>query len=196
MDGGAFDANFARRKRWRVDPGLWRALTATIPAGATVVDCGAGLGRYVRALLAAGYRACGVDGIPGVYRLSDGLVYELDLSIPAPPDVWPSPAQWAMSIEVGEHVPADRADQFCDNVAAVGRVGLIVSWAVPGQRGRNHVNCQPPAWVTSQFARRGWQVDAAKTAAAREIAGRGWNRKLFVFARNRNNEGMLPCDAL
>lgn len=180
MGNGAFDSRFAERKRWRVDDGLWAALRATLPAGVRVVDCGASVGKYVAALRMAGFFAVGVDGTPGVAELSGGLVRYADLSRPI---YWEDPADWAMTIEVGEHIPPEYAATFLDNVAAAARDGLIVSWAVPGQRGRNHVNCQTPEWVAARLAYRGWRVDVNRTARARELAGRGWDRKLLVLTR-------------
>lgn len=182
MSNGAFEPEFAGRKRWRVDAGLWPALLATLPPRVRVVDLGASVGRYVAALRAAGFFAVGLDGTPNVAELSGGLVSYADLSRPVR---FEDPADWAMSIEVGEHIPAAYAATYLDNVAAAARAGLIVSWAVPGQRGRNHVHCQPPEWVAAQLAYRGWTVDVPATDRARELAGRGWNRKLLVLTRPR-----------
>ena len=177
---GAFTADVAGRKRWRTDPRLLTALLGTLPRGATVVDCGAGGGRYVAALREYQYRAVGVDGTLDVAMRSGGLVLWVDLSVPCR---WDPPADWGICIEVGEHVPAERAGVFIDNVAAAATDGLIVSWAVPGQRGRNHVNCRPPDWVAAEFAARGWVVDTVMTPIARSLAGRGWHRKLLIFQR-------------
>lgn len=180
MDNGAFEGQFTARKRWRVDEGLWTALRATLPPRVRVVDCGASVGKYVAALRMAGYFAVGVDATPNVGELSGGLVSYADLSRPL---VWEDPADWAMSIEVGEHIPAEYAATYLDNVAAAARRGLIVSWAVPGQRGRDHINCREPDWVAAQLAYRGWPVDVPATTRARDLAGRGWNRKLLVLTR-------------
>ena len=176
---GAFDPNFADKKTWKLDPGLWAAIQATLPdPPLNVLDLGCGLGRYVRALRERGYNARGVDGIPGVAQKTAGVVLEVDLAAPA---FFQTSADWALSFEVGEHIPDERAGFYLDNVAAAAARGIITSWAYPGQRGRNHINCQPADWVAEQFARRGWLVDMAKTDAARDIAGRGWNKKLLVL---------------
>ena len=44
---GAFSEEFAKRKTWKIDEGLLAALVATIPDGSTVIELGAGMGRYV-----------------------------------------------------------------------------------------------------------------------------------------------------
>jgi len=176
---GAFEAEFARKKRWKLDPRLWDAITAILPSPPLrVVDLGAGAGRYVRALADLGYEARGVDGIPGVEQISDGWVFQGDLSQPL---VFPKPAQWALSFEVGEHIPAELADHYLDNVAHAATDGILTSWACPGQRGRNHINCQPDNWVAQRYAQRGWQVDEPATVTARSFARRGWDKKLLVL---------------
>lgn len=178
---GAFDAAFAQKKQWKLDPGLWAAIQATLPPPPlNVLDLGAGRGRYVHELRQLGYNARGIDGIPDIVQLSHGLVLECNLARPA---FWQTAAHWSLSFEVGEHIPADGGQFYLDNVAASAADGIMTSWAVPGQRGRDHIQCQPPEWVVEQYNRRGWVVNAAATSRARDIAGRGWNRKLLVLQR-------------
>jgi hypothetical protein len=139
-----------------------------------------------------GYDCYGLDGTPGIYELSGGLVLECDL---ASPQLKASPhaalrqmgfilrREWGLCIEVGEHVPPELADVFLDNVASLCNLHLIMSWAVPGQRGKNHVNTQPAEWVAAQLGRRGWSVNSRMTTKARRLAGKGWDRKLTVFEK-------------
>lgn len=182
---GAFDARHAQRKQWKVDPGLMRALSELLPPQEPrlrVVDIGAGAGHYVHALREMGHHAAGVDGTAGVETLSGGLVLQYDLTRRIH---WRPPADWAMCIEVGEHIPAELSPQFLDNLARAATQGLIVSWATPGQRGRGHVHCQPPEWVVAQLERRGWRESRAATKLARDMAQGGWRRKLLVFEPTR-----------
>jgi hypothetical protein len=184
---GAFSHTFTARKRWAVDPDLWRALLAVLPDETTrIVDLGAGIGRYVQALAEQGHFAAGVDGTPGITSLSGGRVLEYDLTKLIR---WNPPAQWALCIEVGEHIPPAHEDIFLDNLATAATAGLIVSWAPPGQRGRDHVNCQTPTWVRQRLATRGWELDAERTALAQQTAGGGWAKKLQVFRRESTNKG-------
>lgn len=175
-----FTAAHARRKDAKpVDEGLCRAILSAIPVGAGVIDLGAGLGRYVRWMRQRGYDAVGYDAIPHVERESGGLVRHADLSTAT---AW-EPRRWTLCVEVGEHVEREREAVVLDNLARSAKSGLLVSWAVPGQRGSGHVNCRTPEHVACELGARGWRLDEAATLGARKVAGRGWDRKLLVLRR-------------
>lgn len=181
---GAFSAAFAEKKTWKIDPDLWRALMAVLPdKQRRIVDIGAGIGHYVEALSLQGHLCAGIDGIEGIDQLSGGKVQHYDLTQPV---TWSPKADWALFIEVGEHIPAQFEQIAVDNVAGAATEGLIVSWAYPGQRGRDHINCREQAWVVRQFAERGWPLDKQKTELAKATAGGGWKKKLVVFTRENS----------
>ena len=194
---GSFTTAFARRKRWKLDARLLEAIKAVLPRGCSVIDLGAGVGRTVQALRDAGWpHTDGVDGIPGISALSMGLVAELDLTgryvwyraYADAPDAKQEEIGWrpdaAICIEVGEHIPEDKQEWFLNNLADSARSYLIVSYALPGQRGRDHVQCRSPEWVANQLGIRGWSLSEDITILARSIAGKGWDKKLLVFGRN------------
>lgn len=178
---GSFSPRYAKRKRWRVSVPLLYAICDTIPRGATVLDVGAGLGRYVAALRERGYGAHGFDGIEGIRELSGGLVHQMDLTSDL---ILAEPWDWVICIEVGEHIDFTKTLQFVYNLKRLAKTGLIVSWAIPGQRGVNHVNTQLPEWVSTVISTcpgGSWSLDRAATTRARRLAGEMWNRKLLVF---------------
>ena len=186
---GAFTHDFAAKKRWKLDEKLLEAIQEVLPLRSSVIDLGAGIGRTVQALRDGGWEHVeGVDGIPGIFKLSKGLVIEMDLT---GPHLWTRfyLAGWrpdaAICIECAEHVPASLQDQFWDNVADAMCIDglLIVSVATPGQRGKDHVACQLPETVAARLGRRGHDLDEPLTQKARSIAGKGWNRKLIVTRR-------------
>lgn len=182
VTNGSFSARFAKRKEWKVDETLFYAIRETIPNLSTVNDIGAGIGLYVQRLIDAGYDAVGYDGIPNVSDLSGGLVREQDVTMfDAVADGRIRVAEWAISIEVGEHIPLIREQRFVKNLASCASEGLIISWATLGQRGRDHVNCHLPEYVAVLFFREGWHLDEDRTLAIRKAAGKGWDRKLLVF---------------
>lgn len=183
INTGAFSARDVKRRIGKpADPCLMRALTAVIPPGSSVVDLGAGTGRYVRALAEAGYKTLGIDAGIGVHVASDRLVIEADLTDRR--SVVGYRADWAICIEVGEHVPEPLLIRFLDTVCSVSAGGFICSWATPDQRGRNHVSCRDPSWVVEQFSARGWRLDKSATDAARDASRpSGFARKLLVFRR-------------
>ena len=179
---GAFDERHMRRKmqRWVVDDKLVAAFIATIPSGSTLWDLGAGGGRYVKALEACGYLAMGIDGSD----IENAYVFHRDLTSTGMFHGDLEPREWAISIEVGEHIQPPLCAAFLANLVAAATVGLIVSWAVPGQRGRGHVHCRLPEWVVWTICSFSpWCLDHDWTVEARRIAGKGWDRKLLVFRK-------------
>jgi len=185
MNTGAYKNHVQKRrtKRRPVKLDLTPSIEAIIPKSATIMDIGAGDGRYVAWLQTAGYDATGVDGTPGIEKLSDGLIYHFDLALPAEwlGDV--GPRDWGLFIEVGEHIPSEFEQKAIHNVSRFCQKGLIVSWAKPGQRGRGHVNCHTPEWVASRFAREGLLVDDEATATARKLTTRWYREKVMVMRR-------------
>ena len=176
---GAFDELTMRRRVGKPpDPGLVRVFLDLWPEPTSIVDLGAGEGRHVRVLRELGHNAFGIDGSPGIEQLTEGLVQTLDLSVKGA--IREPMADWAICIEVGEHVPRECEEAFIANVAASARCGLLCSWATPGQRGRGHINCRTPEWVASRFGAL-LLFDEDQTLRSRALAGRGWDRKLLLF---------------
>lgn len=182
IENGSFTPKHAATKAWRIKPGLMRAFLEIIPVGATVYDIGSGPGHYVRAMRDGGLIAIGIDGTHGISEISAGLVLErrLDERLSNAPR-----ADWGVCIEVGEHIaPGAACEAFLDNLSSLCEDGLIVTWAVPGQRGVGHVNCQPPEWVVEQIEKRGkFVLSRRRTRAARKLAERAFRKKLLVFVR-------------
>lgn len=123
----------------------------------TVVDIGCGPGTYVRAMREVGLDAIGVDNDPRMpdteYLISaDILKYYF------------SKKDLALCLEVGEHLPEDKADAFVDKVVSASDL-VIFSAAFPGQGGDGHINCQPKQYWIDKFAQRGYTVDASMTDA-------------------------------
>ena len=180
-ENGSFSAKHAAKKDWKLDAGLQRAIQMSLAGGVRhVVDIGAGVGKYVEWLRdECRVEALGLDGIPGVGDLSNGLVEECDLTGVL------SQREFDLGVcaEVGEHIPLELTEQFIANITSIVALRLLVSWAVPNQRGRNHINCQSPEWVANAFGRHGWQLQWDATEQLRKIAGKGWDHKLLFFHR-------------
>ena len=163
---------------------LYEGITELIPAGASVMDYGAGQGVYVRKLREDGYDANGYDGIPDIEKHTKRLVQWGDLSKKW--IAWDTPNnQWGMCIEVGEHIPAEYESIVFDNLSNTATDGLIVSWAGIGQRGKDHVNCHSPIYIANQFGLRGWKVDEKDTMRLRShlTSKRGCRDRLMVLRK-------------
>jgi hypothetical protein len=128
-----------------------------------------------------GRDARGIDGTPDIVEISGGLVDKGDLT---EFDPWWPPADWVTCLECGEHIPQKFQGIFLDNVSSSAHIGLIVSWAAPGQPGFGHVNCRAAEWVAAEFGHRGWVYREDLTATARAIyPGRRGRRRLLIFTR-------------
>ena len=155
---GAFTKRWADKKRWPVDEGIIPVL-AQLFCGYTVYDFGAGYGEYVKRLWLNGIDATGFDAIEGVGEASGGCVNECDLGL----EQYFHSADWVMSLETGEHIPPHRVSTFIQNIALHARVGIVCSWAPPGQHGTGHVSCMPRADVVAAFNQFGFSFSARMT---------------------------------
>ena len=81
----------------------------------SVVDLGCGHGKYVRHLRENGITCEGYDGNPDTVEMSGGLCGVLDLS---EPHEFPTPFEWVLSLEVGEHLPPEYEAEFLANFLA------------------------------------------------------------------------------
>lgn len=62
-----------------------------------------------------------------------------------------------MTLEVGEHIPTENADNFVDNLVSGGDI-VVFSAALPFQEGTFHINEQPAEFWASKFEKRGYQT--------------------------------------
>lgn len=135
------------------------------PVGARVIDIGCADGTYVRWLNENGRKAIGIDAIPGIDAIDD--LYDYDLCDPRYEYADVFARDWAFCLEVGEHIPRDYEANFFDNVTALAKNHLVISWAAPGKRGYGHVNCRDITHVGIQLAQRNWQMDEDATLEIR-----------------------------
>ncbi len=124
----------------------------------TLLDVGAGHGAWAAEWTTAGVNdVLAVDGdyvrrdqlaIPEDKFLAHDLSKPLDLK---------RRFDLVQSLEVAEHLPADKADLFVDNLVRHGDV-ILFSAAVPHQGGEHHVNEQPPEYWRRRFGARGYMA--------------------------------------
>ena len=169
-----------------LDLGLADALASTL-SGRSVVELGAGKGCYTAWLRAAGVDARGFDGAPGVDRLTGGLVQQADLTLPLRLE---RPAEYALCLEVAEHIPRQHEAAFLDNLRRSGSRGLILSWSTfAGQASNGHVNPRSNAWVVRQLVALGFEHDVVTQQRLRtSVRSLPWFRgSLLAFTRSRTN---------
>jgi 2-polyprenyl-3-methyl-5-hydroxy-6-metoxy-1,4-benzoquinol methylase len=152
--------------------------------GATVADFGAGWGFYVQELnKAAPNSARGFDGTPNVFFLTGGVVEERNLV----GDLNDLPLfDWVLSLEVGEHIPAQFEAKFLDSLAHHAKKGIVLSWAIQNQPGRDHVNCHSNNYIVRQMQRRGFNLHLDLSSWLRKTSTLLWFKDtIMVFERRR-----------
>jgi cyclopropane fatty-acyl-phospholipid synthase-like methyltransferase len=145
----------------------------------SVLDLGCGMGDYSRLLQGYQFEVHAYDGNPNTPQLTSGLGQVADLS-----KVFDcgEHIDAVLSLEVGEHIPAEFEQTFLDNVVVNKPEMIVLSWAIPGQAGDGHVNCQPNKYIEEQMKVRGYQLNKALTYMLRHHSSLWWFRNtIMVF---------------
>lgn len=126
----------------------------------TVVDVGCGLGQWLSVFKRNGVlRVTGIDGkhVPKDRRMVDPSEFvEFDFNDCAE-FVAREKYDLLLSLEVAEHLPADKAGPFVNMLTSLSDT-IVFSAAVPGQTGENHANEQYPDYWFRLFAAKGYCV--------------------------------------
>ena len=133
----------------------------------TVVDFGCGMGDYARAFKALNLTVEAFDGNPNTEALTDGIGHVLDLSKPF---YLKKKFDAVLSLEVGEHIPAEFEVFFLDNLCKHVRKTLIISWAIKGQKGDGHVNCRNNDYIIATVCDRGFKYNKKASQELRTAA--------------------------
>jgi 2-polyprenyl-3-methyl-5-hydroxy-6-metoxy-1,4-benzoquinol methylase len=133
----------------------------------TVVDFGCGMGDYAKAFKADGYKVEAYDGNPNTETLSGGIAKVLDLSKPF---YLGKKFDVVLSLEVGEHIPAEFEELFIDNITKHAKKHLVISWAIEGQGGSGHVNCKNNDYIIGQIEDRGFKFNFNDSEKIRKAA--------------------------
>lgn len=137
-----------------------------------IVDLGCGHNFYVSVLKYAGYKAVGIDVVDlgSKYFIQNDITQQLQHNLQMS-NMFHNANGNVISLEVGEHIPYERCFGYLDNVCSFGG-DVIMSWAVPGQAGVGHINCQSNAWVVNQMHKRGYLISGNKMLYLRQaVAG-------------------------
>jgi SAM-dependent methyltransferase len=153
----------------------------------SAIDVGCGSGALMLALERLGVSCKGFDGARAALeqcRARGLTVSRLDIvRDPIPPDR----ADLAMSTEVAEHLPESGADRFVELLTRLAPTVLLTA-ALPGTGGKDHVNEQPGEYWIAKFASRGFGHERELTQQLREewqAAGVDpiYFRSLLIFRR-------------
>jgi SAM-dependent methyltransferase len=150
----------------------------------SVTDFGCGLGEYLAKLSPIVNNVIGVEGsIPKQAKFE--YIIEGDLTTDLKSKAFTS--DLVISLEVGEHIPAEFMGVYLDNITNHSAKYLITSWAVRGQAGFGHVNCLDNSEIIPEFEKRGFKLLEKETEKARliiEDKAHWFRNTLFIFKNN------------
>lgn len=157
------------------------------PETVSVIDVGCGQGWWGAAFRDLG---CDVVGIDGDWVRDPAIPFAaVDLAVPGSLDEW-ADHDLALCLEVGEHLPEERADSLVDELCRLGKA-VLWSAAIPGQPGNHHVNCQWPDYWAEKFARGGYRLDdALRNEVWDDARIEPWYRQNLMLATR--GEGPAP----
>lgn len=97
----------------------------------------------------------------------------------------------AISMEVGEHLTADTANAFVDNITRHADA-VVFSAAAPFQGGVHHVNEQWPTYWAELFAQRGYRCfDFLRWRIWNDRRIAVWYRQNLLIFANRENDALI-----
>ncbi len=171
---------FLTERPYKFDKRLMKAIVsfAKKRGVADVIDMGCGDGSYVRGLVNSDISCHGVDGNPHTDKIDSCWCVDLSKPCQLFRDL-------VLSLEVGEHIPAKYESVFLDNITKAAEKYIILSWAVPGQGGKGHVNCRSNHYIKVQMVARGFDYKWEATNKLRRKATLSWFKNtLMVFERS------------
>jgi len=132
-------------------------------------DFGCGEGKYTHALNSSGVQTEGFDGNPCTGSYANCSVQDLTDT-----EVSREPRPLVLSLEVCEHVPKNLEDKLLTTIDKHCQVGgtVVLSWAVVGQAGLGHVNCQNNDYVISKLATMGYTYEKQHSETLRHASNR------------------------
>jgi hypothetical protein len=131
----------------------------------SIIDMGCGLGNYLKDLQKFGFiNLYGFEADIPKNKVFDNIIQQ-DLTIPL--DF--NPKGVVISLEVGEHIPADYMNIYLNNICNNCNNYLITSWAIRGQAGFGHVNCLDNHEIIPHIEKRGFELLEKETKEVRNI---------------------------
>lgn len=143
-----------------------------------VLDLGCGLGDYCRFFIENNLNCECYDGNKDTEYLTNGLCKTYDLATFMDLD---KTFDCVMSLEVGEHIPADYEDVFLDNITRHSSKIIILSWAIPGQNGHGHVNCRSNDYITNKMFSKDFIFDENISQTLKRNCDLSWFKNTIMF---------------
>jgi hypothetical protein len=144
----------------------------------SLVDFGCGNGFYLKNIKYIVNYIEGYDGNPNTPLITEGLCGVLDLSKDFDLN---KKFDCVLSLEVGEHIPKEFESIFLNNITKHSNSLVILSWAIVGQNGDGHVNCQNNDYIINEMYNRGffYKEDLSKKVRSESVIG--WFKNTFMI---------------
>lgn len=119
----------------------------------TYLDIGCGDSYFIKLMkgLIGDCYASGVDLTASQGVLCHDLTTPLDMG---------GKFEMVVSLEVGEHLPKESADTYCDTLVRHTDKWLVFSAAQPNQSGSEHINCQSKEYWLGKLQTRGLKLNS------------------------------------
>ncbi len=129
----------------------------------SVADFGCGADAlYVQYLRDKGIEAYGYDAHEDTGKIPFCRTLNMVTDIPPPK------RDWAMCLEVMEHIPAEFEGDALSTLDACNREGIVMSWAWRGQGGTGHVNEKNTDEVIATLMNLGYRYDVEASTIAKQ----------------------------
>ena len=155
----------------------------------SVYDFGCGSGEYTKYFVDNNIDAKGYDGNPNTPKLSNGLCDVADLTELHKFEK----RDWVMSLEVAEHIPKKYEDIYVQNLIKHCKKGVILSWALPGQPGDGHVNCQSNKYVIDLMKSHGFILDSFTSDRLRNASSLWWFKNTLMCFKKKEMPKRTFC---
>lgn len=166
------------------DPGVSNALVSFAKSlGVTKsYDFGCGPGKYVENFRKAGIETDGFDGNPITSHIPNCYVCDLTTDFQFPK------VDFLVCLEVCEHVPKEYEGNLIKTLDRHLNSGgkLVLSWAVVGQGGTGHVNCQNNDYVINKFESLGYKYMKRESENIRTSVSKAYWFKNTILIFNKN----------
>ncbi len=133
----------------------------------TAIDVGSGMGHAAKFIAEQGVNITAVDGLEKNVLNSLVPAIQHDLTVgPLKHDR----VDFVNCIEVVEHIEEKYLDNLMDSLTLGDYV--LITHAIPGQRGWHHVNCQPSEYWIEHFSNRGYKLLEQDSGIVQGLAGK------------------------
>lgn len=147
----------------------------------TLLDLGCGKADYCANFLKNKIECTAYDGNPNTEKLSNGIGKVLDLSLNFNLN---KKYDCVLSLEVGEHIPQIYEDVFISNICNHSNKWIILSWAIIGQMGSGHVNCQNNDYIISKIEKYNFNYCEDFSNTLRQNSSASWFKNtVMVFIK-------------